>query len=36
MEADLVPILNTLSDVVFWGFCGFAFLIGLSFWSRNL
>ena len=36
MEADLLPVLNTLSDFVFWGFCGFAFLIGLSFWSRHL
>lgn len=36
MEADLVPILTTLSDLVFWGFCGFAFLIGLFFWSSHL
>lgn len=36
MEADLVEILTSLSEVVFWGFCAFAFLIGLFFWSSHL
>ena len=36
MEADLSAILTTFSDLVFWGFCALAFLIGLLFWSRYL